>query len=335
MNNYVRGIQYRLLIAAAVGGVAAIAACSSPSSISPALPEMRFANVAPDTEPSASPTPYDFVYTSVDNPKSSTFTRTYAIDDLAEIVGTVKINDGNDTAGYTALKPYSWFHGIAFPGASSTVVTSIDPGGRLLAGYFVRNGAVMGFVRQHGLWTEYRDGDGPKGDGSVNKLLGINDNGIAVGYYQDSHGRNHGFELANRRFININPPNGINVSATAVSLGGYVAGTETLKDGQVVGWLLRSGNYSVIAYPKATKTEINGMSDGIDDNLLVGSYVDSSGTHGFVLRTAGGNPDWQSIDEPNARGVTVVTGMNNHHDICGWYVDGSHRTHGFVAAPKQ
>ena len=76
------------------------------------------------------------------------------------------------------------------------------------------------------------------------------------------------------------------------------------------------------------------MSDGIADNLLVGSYVNSSGTHGFIVRNGGGNPQWQTIDEPNAHGFTVVTGMNNHHVICGWYIDASHHTHGFVGTLK-
>ena len=333
--NHVRGIRYRLLIAVAIGGAAITAACSSPSSFSPAEPEIRFNGTAPDTNPSPTPTPYAFVYQTIDDPKSTVFTRAYGIDDLAMIVGTVKINGGNDTAAYTSPKGYTFFHSLAYPAATSTVVTSVDPGGRTLAGYFTKNGTIMGFIRYRGLWTEYRDGDAPKGVGSVNKLLGVNDNGIAVGYYQDSNHKNHGFELANRRFVNITPPNGVSVVATAVTLAGNVAGNETLKTGETVGWLLRSGNYTILNYPGSTKTQINGMSDGISDNLLVGSYVNSSGTHGFIVRNNGGNPEWQTIDEPNAKGFTVVTGMNNHHVICGWYVDAAHHTHGFVGSLLQ
>jgi len=28
-----------------------------------------------------------------------------------------------------------------------------------------------------------------------------------------------------------------------------------------------------------------------------------------------------------------VSGINNHHDICGYYIDGSGVQHGFVAVP--
>lgn len=333
--NYVRGIKYRLLFAAAIGSAAVMAACSSPNAVSPALPEIRFGNVSPDTQPSATPTPYAFNFTTINDPHSAVYTRIYGLDDLSQVVGAVKVNGGNDTAGFTSSVPYESYNGVAYPGATSTVVTSVNPAGRILAGYFTKDNETWGFIRNHGLWTEYRDGDTPKGVGSVNKILGINDNAIAVGYYTDTHGKSHAYELADRRFVGITPPNAVSVVATAVTLAGNVAGNETTKTGTVEGWLLRSGNYTLINYPKATKTEINGMSDGLSSNILVGSYVDGKGTHGFILRSAGGNEVWQSIDEPNAKGVTVVTGMNNHHVVCGWYIDASRHTHGFVGTLPQ
>ena len=336
MNYYlVRGIKYRLLFAAAIGGAAIMAACSSPSPMSPAVSEIRFSNVAPDTQPSATPTPYAFKYTTIDDPHSTTYTRIYGLDDLAQVVGVVKINGGNDTAGFTSSAPYSSYDGVVYPGATSTAVTGVNPAGRVLAGYFTKSNETWGFIRNHGLWTEYRDGDTPKGEGSVNKLLGINDNAIAVGYYSDTSHKDHGFELADRKFVNINPPNAVNVQAASITLAGNVAGTATLKSGIVEGWLLRSGNYTLVTYPGASKTEINGMSDGLSSNLLVGSYVNGSGTHGFILRSAGGNAVWQTINEPNAKNVTVVTGMNNHHTICGWYVDAQGHNHGFVGTLTQ
>jgi hypothetical protein len=42
---------------------------------------------------------------------------------------------------------------------------------------------------------------------------------------------------------------------------------------------------------------------------------------------------WQSIDEPNADKNTVVTGINDSGDICGYYVDPSGVQHGFVGTP--
>jgi|HubBroStandDraft_5_1064220.scaffolds.fasta_scaffold03704_8 hypothetical protein len=329
-NNYVRGIKYRLLFATAIGGAAIVAACSSPGPMSPAVSEIRFSTVAPDTQPSATPTPYAFKFTTLDDPHSTSYTRIYGLDDLAQVVGVTKINGGNDTSGFTSSAPYESYDGVVYPGATSTAVTSVNPAGRVLAGYFVKDGSTWGFIRDRGLWTEYRDGDTPKGEGSVNKLMGINDNAIAVGFYADTQKRDHAYELADRRFVNIVPPNSVNVVAASVTLAGNVAGTATLKNGSVEGWLLRSGNYTLVTYPGASKTEINGMSDGLSSNLLVGSYSNAKGTHGFILRSAGGNAVWQSVDEPNAKNFTVITGMNNHHVICGWYVDAAGHNHGFV-----
>jgi hypothetical protein len=43
---------------------------------------------------------------------------------------------------------------------------------------------------------------------------------------------------------------------------------------------------------------------------------------------------WQTIDDPNGIGTTVVTGINIHQTIVGNYVDGSGVTHGFLASPS-
>jgi hypothetical protein len=333
-NDFVWGIKYRFLVAAAIGGAAVMAACSSPNLVSP-TPALRFGSVAPDTQPGPTPTPYDFKFTTITDPRSTTYTKVNGLDDLAQVVGAVKVDGTDHTTGFTSVPAYSSYRGIVYPGATNTVVTSVNPGGRILAGYFVKAGETWGFIRDHGLWTEYRDGDTPKGQGEVNKLLGINDSAIAVGYYADSNGNSHAYELADRKFVNINPPNAQSVVATAVTLAGNIAGNETTKSGLTEGWLLRSGSFTLVNYPKATKTEINGMSDGLASNLLVGSYVDSSNvTHGFILRSVGANAVWQSVDEPNAKGVTVITGMNNHHVICGWFVGFDHHTHGFIGVPS-
>ena len=131
-------------------------------------------------------------------------------------------------------------------------------------------------------------------------------------------------------------PGAVSATADAISYAGNVAGSERLKDGTTVGWLLRAGIYVQFAYPNSKTTLVNGLSDALSGNRVVGSYVDGHGTHGFIL-TAPGDPlkeAWQSVDEPNAKRVTVITGMNNHHDITGWYVDAEGRTHGFVGAVK-
>ena len=85
---------------------------------------------------------------------------------------------------------------------------------------------------------------------------------------------------------------------------------------------------------KATATIANSLNW---QDQVVGQYQDANGNiHGFLLdnpTSGGGAQHWQSIDEPNAAGATVVTGINNHKEITGWYVDKNGHVNGFIAQP--
>jgi hypothetical protein len=43
---------------------------------------------------------------------------------------------------------------------------------------------------------------------------------------------------------------------------------------------------------------------------------------------------WTQIDDPDASGDTVVTGINNHHRVVGYYNDSSGNFSGFLANPN-
>lgn len=318
-------MRQRIRFALLVSGAIATAACA-PQHGTTALPA---------TVPEAGPSLLKFTFKTIDDPKGKGFTELLGIDDLSQVVGDIELGKNKKSRGFTSAVPYQRFAQILYPGSTSTTVVAVNPGGRILAGYFVsgRNDGTWGFVRNGGRWTQYKDPHTPKGSTSVNELLGVNDNGIAVGFYTDQHGHDHAYELANRKFANIVPPHAVSAEATAITLAGNVAGNETLADGKTEGWILQSGVYTEFSFPGSKSTYVNGMSDGIFDNIVVGSYVDKNGTHGYCL-THVGNPRleiWQRVDEPNGLGSTVITGMTNHHDISGWYVDLKGKTHGFVA----
>jgi hypothetical protein len=324
-------LKFCILAAFVFGSAATFAACSSPHSVVPAVPATRMAH--PLTTASSTPTPFAFTFTTIDNPKSSTFSQLWALDDLQQVVGSVGVDSAGDEEGFTAPLPYSKFFTVKYPGATSTVVRGQNPGGRILCGYFFDGIHTWGFIRNHSIYNAFKDAQTPKGP-STNELLGINDDGIAVGFYVDSTGKDHAYEVQSLHFVGIKPPNAVSAKAVAITLSGYVAGDETLSNGNTEGWFLRDGTFIEFTYPGSTDTEVYGLSDGAFDNIIVGSYVDGSGnTHGFLLRnpTAGKDAIWQTLDEPNAAGTTVVTGMNNHHAITGYYVDSSGNTNGFLA----
>jgi hypothetical protein len=146
----------------------------------------------------------------------------------------------------------------------------------------------------------------------------------------DANGNDQPYELANGQYHALDPPNYESAEATGINLRGDIVGTKKGQDGETEGWLLRGSAYAEFSYPGSSKTEALAVNY---EEQVVGYYVDSNGMHGFVL-TNPENPSqqfWQSIDEPNAAGVTVVTSINVHHTITGWYVDASGNTNGFVA----
>jgi hypothetical protein len=75
-----------------------------------------------------------------------------------------------------------------------------------------------------------------------------------------------------------------------------------------------------------------------DKRLAVGSYQDSTGTHGFLVSlpttvtptSCAVVPVQKSIDMPNDHGLTVVHGINNANDIVGWYSSSKTIMSGFV-----
>ncbi len=281
------------------------------------------------TEPTA--TPYDYSYLKVDDEGGSqTFNRILGMDDLGAVVGY--FSSGSITKGFNSFPPYTKFRVIDYPNSQSTVATSMS-NNLYFAGYFHdtgRGGHTWGFIRYKGIWGMYQDSHTPKGPNTVNQILGINDNDIAVGFYVDSNGHDQPFEYSNRHYAGLKPPNAISAQATGINLRGDIVGTELLSNGNTVGWIYRSGAYKQIQYPNSTDTEPTGAN--LQDQV-VGSYVDAYGTHGFVA-TAPGNPsqaNWQTIDEPDAAATTVVTSINNHHAISGWYVDANGNNNGFVA----
>ena len=119
--------------------------------------------------------------------------------------------------------------------------------------------------------------------GSVNQLLGINDNGVAVGLLQRRPG-----PLARLRgqpghracsppsrspaTVSAQPPPG---STTC----GDIAGFATDAAGTTTGWLLHSGHLTTYQFPGGSDTQAFGIND---HDQIVGSYLDGAGVHARV-----------------------------------------------------
>lgn len=314
-----------------------VAACSSTNGISGGNVVPAHA-VRPLTQPTATPTPYQYTYSTVDDEGgSTTFTHILGMDDYGAIVGYY--TNGSITKGFNSFPPYTKFRVVDYPNSASTVATSMSEGNQHFAGYYqeVAKGAkTWGWIRYKGVWEWYQDPHVPKGPGSVTEFLGINNNVCAVGFYIDANNNPQPLYYSDRRFAGLHPPNAVSAKATGINLRGDIVGSEVLANGSTIGWIYRDGNYSTFSYPNSNDTEPTNI-DFADQ--VVGSYTDSSSIrHGFIV-SGPSNPQtarWQSIDEPSADGTTVVTDINNHHTIVGWYVDAAGNNNGFVAtAPSK
>jgi hypothetical protein len=312
----------------------ALSACNGPGSapVSPAVsPQGSHLAKHLDSTPPPSPIPFDFQ--TVDNPDSNVNEVT-AINQRSKIVGVYMSGYGSNIPRSYTSEPvyYTKFRGVNAPNTQGTFATSTSTD-RVLAGYVIDpNGqsGIWAFVRVKALWSLFQY------QLQTTEILGLNDSENAVGFYVNSSGIDVPFELnvPQNQYTILSPPGSTgNAEATGINGKGGITGWEQTSNG-IAGWFLQNGTYYTVS-----NNGLDTYALGLNwSNEIVGYYTGTDGlSHGFILfgPTKGGAEQfWQTIDEPKAVYGTVVTGINNHHDICGYYFDASHVQHGFVAKPK-
>ncbi|HEY2502747.1 MAG TPA: hypothetical protein VGI68_15365, partial [Mycobacterium sp.] len=241
---------------------------------------------------------------------------------------------GHPNKGYTLSSPYGQanYTNENFPASKQTQVTGLNNLGDTV-GFWVNGAATnRGFIEWNGVFTSYSDPNTPKSLGSVNQLLGINNAGTAVGFYNDAKGHSHPYELnqATGVFTALKVP-GVSSTATGINTAGDVVGFSTIS-GATSSWMLAGSQLTSFQFPGGSDTQAFGIND---KNQIVGSYLDGTGVmHGFVLTDpTGPTSHWQSIDDPNGVGSTLVNGINKAGDLVGFYTDAAGNTDGFLAIP--
>ncbi len=309
-------------------GLPAVSACAGSSPASTPIP--AGVSVAHPTAVNNGGSGYNFQ--TINAPADPT-TEILGLNNLSKIVGYY----GNPNVGFVARPPYepTKFRKEVYPGAQSTVVTSINNMNTIAGWYQNSEGGIYGFTEWQGIWTKYQDNhELHGGSAQITKLLGISDGSLAVGYYVDA-GADHAtyLTLTTGKFKDIHVPGATSSAATGINGKGDVVGWATIASGVTEGWLLKGGQFTFFQYPAATATQPAAI-DWTDD--IAGSYEDaSSNTHGFVLVNPLASQAWTEIDDPSADGgETVVTGINNHSTLTGYYQPPSGSINGFLAALK-
>jgi len=225
--------------------------------------------------------------------------------------------------GFTLTLPNT-FTAENYPGAVQTQVIGINDSNGT-AGFFVDSKAVTHGFYQVG--TAFRPIDFP--GTTFNQTLSWNNNQQGAGYSQDKAGNFHPYYWnKSTPFVSIVIPGAVSAQATNINNNGAVSGFYIDGTGTNRGFLFYSGQFRRLVYPGATFTQALGVNDS---NEVVGVYTDSSNlTHGFTWT----NGVWQSIDDPNGIGSTVVNGINNAGTLVGfWGNTAAGISHGFVAVP--
>ena len=273
--------------------------------------------------------------------KDLTFNQLLGINNNGVIAGYFGSGEaGHPNKGYVLRPPFAQgdFRNENFPGSVQTQVTGLNDTG-ITVGFFSTTNAAnaadnnnIAFWRAGGRYHVVRF---PRSSAKppVNQLLGVNDSGTAVGFYNDSKGNAHGYayNVETRRFKMITVQGATSVTATAINNLGAAAGFYTNAQGATVSFLqFHHGRTITLAVPGASATQAFGLND---NGEVAGAYTTGTGdaavTHGFTWM----NGTFTTVNYPMASSTTI-NGVNDEGDIVGFYTDAKGNTDGFLGLPS-
>jgi hypothetical protein len=162
---------------------------------------------------------------------------------------------GHPNQGYTVVPPT--FTPENFTNSIQTQVTGINDAGVTVGFWSDSNNGIgldnnFGFVNVGGTFTNVKNPATPVVTPSFNQLLGVNNSNVAVGFYTDAAGVNHGYTYTigppASFSANINDPN----AGTGAGQGTTATAINNLKGGEIAGFYVdaatgtRSGSHSLV-----------------------------------------------------------------------------------------
>ncbi|RBP05065.1 putative secreted protein with PEP-CTERM sorting signal [Roseiarcus fermentans] len=283
-----------------------------------------------------------YTFTTLNNQTDPTFNQLLGINDNALIAGYYGSGaTGHPNKGYLLSPPYGQrnYTNENMPNSVQTQVTGLNDSGTTV-GFFANTNqgsgdANTGFYNTGGptgTYSQVVNPHTPNIPGEVNQLLGVNNQNVAVGFYNDANGSSHGYTFNTKTLTfsaDINAPNATSTTTTAINDYGQLAGFATVGS-LTEAFLDHNGHFGFFEIPGSTNTEFFGLNDY---GVAVGDYVTAQGTTiGIVFNTK--TFTWVTLQAPRANGMTVVNGINNHDDVVGFYLDGAGNTNGFLATPS-
>jgi hypothetical protein len=221
--------------------------------------------------------------------------------------------------------------------AQVSAATLINSSGDIVGFYLDANFVQHGYLLSGGQYTTIDDPNAGTAAGQGTFAGGINATGAIVGAYTDANFVQHGFLLSRGKFTTIEEPNagtgaGQGTVAGVINNSGDIVGAYTDANSVQHGFLLSEGKFTTIDDPNAGTGPGQGTNaQGISaSGVIVGFYFDANSVgHGF--RLSGGQ--YTTLDDP-AGIQTGVTGLNDHGQVSGVYVD-ANGPHGFLLSSGQ
>jgi len=283
-----------------------------------------------------------YQFRTLDNDHDVTFNQLLGINSSGVIAGYFGSGAaGHPNKGYTLDSPYGQGHyrGENYPGSVQTQVTGLNDKGVTVGFWSNQNNANnvnpnFGFYDVNG---DFHEADYPASDPAsppVDQLLGVNDHDVAVGFYTDANGNNHGYEynIRSGRFSTVTYQDA-SLTAAAINDRGDVAGFYTNPgSGNTDGFIkVRNQTFIDLAVSGASSTMALGVNNSDE---VVGTYTVGSGSsavmHGFTWTPQHG---FRTVDDPHGVGTTTINGVNDFGQVVGFYVDANGNTDGFLATP--
>lgn len=285
-------------------------------------------------------------FSTLDNQGDPTFNQLLGINNRGQIAGYFGSGaQGHPNKGYllTLSHGQPMFQNENFPGSVQTQVTGLNDHGVTVGFWSSQNTASMmnnnfGFYAMGGRFHTVNF-PARSMTTQVNQLLGVNDFGVAVGFYTNAAGANRGYEynIFTHRFSRVLVPGaprhgkGPSLTAAAINNRGDVAGFYTAPGGMTDAFLKTAGGTFIkLAYPGASMTQAFGVNDRDE---VVGAYTTGSGnsamTFGFTWTPRAG---FTAVNAPQGQGATTINGVNDAGALVGFYTDMAGNTHGLLVS---
>ena len=211
-----------------------------------------------------------------------------------------------------------------------TQVTGLNNTGVTVGFWSSTNNASMvndnsGFCALHGHFHNANFPTDAPASPPVDQLLGVNDSDVAVGFYTDANGDNHGYSVQHQtpalQLGDRPDAPGASLTAAAINNGGDIAGFYTNANGEHrrlpakparhvhrLDRPRRVGHAGASASTTATRSSAPTRSAAAPARM----------THGFTWTPGRG---FSTVDDPTASGTTTINGVNDDGQLVGFYTD--------------